>query len=105
MAVVLADVMDRADVRVIQRGNRARFTFEAPQPMLILRERSGQDLDRHMASEPGVVREIDLAHSTRAEQRNDFVGTKTATCSEGHARLFYALRIGDASAPQFRRCP
>jgi hypothetical protein len=42
--VVRANVMDSQDVRMVQRRNRARFLFETPQPVGIIRQPSGSTL-------------------------------------------------------------
>jgi hypothetical protein len=41
-----------------------------------------QDLQRDVAPEPRVVREVHLAHAARAEQREDFVGAEAITGSQ-----------------------
>ena len=55
--VVGPDVVERADVRVGQRGNRARFALE-PRAELLLR-----DLDRNGAAQPRVDGARDVAHT------------------------------------------
>jgi hypothetical protein len=63
MAVVLADVVQRADVRVIQRRRRACLALESLQSDRIARERVGQKLHRHLPSETRVLGAVDDAHS------------------------------------------
>ena len=67
--------VDRDDVRVIERGDGARFTGEALEAR---RDRSamsgGQHLERDVAAQPRIVRAIHLAHSAFAKLRDDFVG-------------------------------
>ena len=36
-------------------------------------ERLGQNLDRHVAAEPGIPRAVDVAHPARPEQGDDLV--------------------------------
>ena len=67
-AVGLFDAVDGADVRVIQRGEHPRLALEARAPLGIRRERRRQDFDRHLAPKRLVVRAVDLAHPTNAEQ-------------------------------------
>ena len=67
-AVCLFDAVDGADVRVVQRREHPRLTLEARAPFRIRRERRRQDLDRDLASKRLVVRPVDLAHPTNAEQ-------------------------------------
>jgi hypothetical protein len=72
-AFVDADVIDRADVRMVQRRCDARF---AQEPLDILRRHAGtvgQELERDMASKPRVLGFIDDAHSARAQLPEDFV--------------------------------
>ena len=70
MPSALLDAVDRGDVRVIQRGEHARFALEARQA---IRDRprttSRQDLERDVAPQLRVARAIDLAHAAGAEQR------------------------------------
>ena len=35
MTVVLADVVNGADIRMVQRRHRSRFAFEAPQAIAV----------------------------------------------------------------------
>jgi hypothetical protein len=52
-------------------------------------EVGGQDLDRHLAIEPGVAGPIDLAHAAFADQRSQDVGPKPgpfAACAGHPAR-------------------
>ena len=60
------------------------FALEARQPLSVLRECLGQDLDRNLAASGGVGRAIDLTHAARAEQRGDFIGAETGAGREAH---------------------
>ena len=73
---VAADVVDGADVRIVQRGNDARLLLEALARFGIGGECAGQNLDGHRAIEPGVAGAIDLAHAARADRRDDLVGSE-----------------------------
>ena len=70
---VAADVVDGTDVRIVQRGNRARFLLEALPRFRIRGERAGQHLDRDRAIEPDVARAVDLAHPSSTKRSDDFV--------------------------------
>ena len=74
--------MTGADVRVVQRGDRTRFLFEACQPAGVAREDFQKDSDRGVAIEPRVAGFVDLTHSTGAEWRLDFVRTETRASDE-----------------------
>ena len=69
--VVRADIVQRADIGMIQRGDRAGFALEA------VAESLGGDFYGHFTMESGIGRAIDLAHATGADRRKDLVGTET----------------------------
>ena len=75
-AVLVADVVQRADVRMIQAGNRAGFSFEARQRVRV-RRRGAENLDRDRPAEACVARLVDLAHSAGADQVLDLVGAQS----------------------------
>ena len=102
----LLDPVDRPDVRMIQRGERAGLLLETSESVGILREEVGQYLDRDRTLELRVVRAIDLAHSARAEPGLDPKRTQLATrrqtlygtegCDDGHL----AKRSGVVVCPE-----
>ena len=69
-----ADVVDREDVRMVQRRGGACFLLEAVQRSGSAEKDDGQHLDRDVASEPRVARAIHLAHAAGAERGEDFIG-------------------------------
>ena len=83
-ALVFADVMDRADVRMIQRRNRACFAFEPRAQVGIGRQFRRQDLDRDGAIEARIAGLVDLAHAARAERRDDLEVAQANAGFEGH---------------------
>ena len=76
------DLVNRQDVRMVQRSRGASFLFEATEPIRIGAGR--QDLDRDVAAEPGVARAVDLAHPAGADERHDFVRANPGTWDERH---------------------
>jgi hypothetical protein len=60
--------MERADVRVRQPRDGARFLLEPPPAIRIRPREVGEHFDRDNPIEPGIARTIDLSHTTRAEQ-------------------------------------
>jgi hypothetical protein len=66
-SVGLLEAVDRADLRVIERGQHTRFAFEACQPVGIVGERPRQNLDRDGASELRVSGAIYLPHTPDAD--------------------------------------
>ena len=79
-------VVHGEDVRMVQSPDRPGFLLEPAQPLRIGRHRLGQHLDRHLASEPRVLRPIHLPHPARAERREDLVGAQTGAGCQGHVR-------------------
>ena len=71
LAAVLEPV-DRADVRMVQRGEHLRFALEAREAIRIARERVGQDLQRDVAIQLRIARAIHLAHAAGAKGRRGF---------------------------------
>ncbi len=63
-----ADVVQRANVWMVQRGHGPRFAFEPLARLRVVRHVRWQDLDRHRAVQAGITRAIDLAHAAGTEQ-------------------------------------
>ena len=78
-APALFEPVDARDVRVIQRREGLGFTLEAREPIGVVRERLGQDLDRDVAIQLRVTGPEDLAHSPFANAGDNFVDTETGT--------------------------
>ena len=76
--VALVGPVDAGDVRMIERGERARFTGESRQALGVRRHTGGQDLQRDVASQLRVVRTVDLAHAAAAECGDNLVVTEAS---------------------------
>ena len=74
-AVVSAEIVDREDVRVVELAGGARLLLEATQPVGVLGEGRGQDLEGDLATDARVARAIHLAHAADAERPRHFVGS------------------------------
>ncbi len=83
-AALAPDVVQRADVRMVERRHRARFALEPLAPLHIVRQRSRQYLDGDGSIEARVARFVDLAHPARAERREDLVRSEAQPWLEGH---------------------
>ena len=81
----LADLVDVRDVWMIERRGRSRFLFEAAHPILVRSDVGRQDFQSDFAIQTRVLREIDLTHTTRAEERANFVAPELCFGSKGHA--------------------
>ena len=77
-AVVLPDVVDRRDVRVVEEPRRERLLLETSHPLGILGERGREHLDRHVPAEARIPRPVDLPHAAGPERREDLVGTEAS---------------------------
>jgi len=80
-ARILADIVERAHVPVIQMRTRFRFTFESFAESCIGGEVRRQDLDSDSAVEARVLRAIHLTHAAGAERRFNFVRTESCASS------------------------
>ena len=97
---LLPDVMQGADVRMIQRRDALRLPLEARAELLIVRERWRQQLDRHVTIEARVLRAIDLAHAALANRPDDFIRPKACGWREPGGRF---LSIHETSECEDRR--
>ena len=78
-ALLLAHVVQRADMRVSELRDRAGFAIEPLTELRIRGQLFGQDLDRDGAVEASVASLVHLPHPTGAEKGEDFVGAETST--------------------------
>ena len=76
--VVGSDVVDLANVWMVDRGNGARFALK---PAHIV---SDHPLDRDRAIQASIVRLVNLAHTSRADQRLDRVWAESGPWSQEH---------------------
>ena len=83
-AVGLTEVVNRENVRVRERSDGLGFTLEARQRLGRRGQAGGRNLDRYVAVELLVTGAKDLAHSSRAQRRDDAVGTQQLVRLEGH---------------------
>ena len=81
-AAVVFEAVDRGDVRVVEGSEHPRLALDAGQPLGVPRELGRQDLDRDLATEPGVARTVDFAHAARSERREDLERPDTGTRCE-----------------------
>ena len=61
-----SDFINCEDVRMIQSGSCFCFLDESQQALLVRRQALRKDLDRHGSIQLSILRQIHLAHSTRA---------------------------------------
>ena len=98
---MLADLVDGADVGVVQGRGGAGFLEQPRRGVLIL---LGEYLDGDRALERRVVGLVDRAHPAFAQGSLDLVGADTGAGGDGHVRLTrprYCL-VGSISADKLR---
>ena len=66
-AARVLEAVDVRDVGMVQRREDLRFAFETGEPIGVVGEGGGQDLDRDVAIELRIARAIDLAHAAGAK--------------------------------------
>ena len=76
--IVRSDVVQMADVGVVERGDRAGLAGEA------LGELGVGNFDRDIPIQPGIVRAIHLAHAALADGRKDFIRAEFVADGERH---------------------
>src|SRR5262249_16841477 len=98
-AVLVTDVIEGTDVRMIQARHRSSLTFESLMELGVCREVIWQDFDRHRPIETSVTRAIDFSHPARAERGEDFV--RSELCARGycHTQEIGSL-LGRSLSPQ-----
>jgi hypothetical protein len=72
-ALGLVRVVDRNDVRMVDRRRELRFAEEPIVAPLALGEVGREDLERHLASQPDVFGQVDDAHAASADHALDSV--------------------------------
>jgi hypothetical protein len=84
LALLLPDVVQRADGGVLEGGDGARLPLEAGAQRGIESELRRQDLQRDRALEAGVAGPVDLAHAPGPDQVENLVRAEAHTRRQGH---------------------
>jgi hypothetical protein len=84
LPIRLADVIQGADVGVVQSRYGLRFALEAGAAIRVGAELGRQHLDGDAAVEAGVAGLEDPAHSTLADDRLKFVGAEAGAGTQCH---------------------
>jgi len=83
-AVLPADVIERADIRMLERGNGFRFPLHALLQFRIRGKMRRQNLDGNRAVKTRIPGAVHLAHAASPERRLDLVGTEFRAGGESH---------------------
>jgi len=103
-AVFMPNVVNRCDMRMVQRRCRTCLLLEPSQAFRIAGVVLGQHLDRHLPTQARVLRQPHLPHAARAELLEDFVRAKPSSAfhpREG-SRRWYLLPIDTTNRCQGR---
>src|SRR5262249_7461421 len=91
-AVLMPDIVEDADVGMIQAGDGLGLALEALLASWIGGEMSGENLDGYGALKTRVPGSIHLTHSARSKRSNNLIGSKSCTRSQSHNRPDYNPR-------------
>ena len=83
-AVGVANLEQRDDVGVVQRGDSSGLTLEARAPVRVVADFTAQDFQRDIAAEARVGGAIDIAHSAGTQRRLNCIRTELGAYG-GHA--------------------
>src|SRR5205814_9544334 len=79
LALILVNVIDRADVRMVQRGGSPRLTLKSFNRQSVPGEIFRKELQQHMAAEPQILGFIHHTHSAAAQLLQDAVMRESET--------------------------
>jgi len=85
-SLVRADVKERDDVGMIQRGGRTGLLLEAAEAIGVVGEDGRENLDGDLATQSRVPRAVHLTHPAGTEWAQNLVGAKTKARRDGHVR-------------------
>ena len=71
-------------LRMVERSQHLRLTFESGHAIGVVREGRRQNLDRYLAVEFRIPGAVNLAHAADAYERKDLVGTQATPRGKGH---------------------
>src|SRR5207244_3409356 len=96
-AIVLADLINMSNVRMVKRRCGLSFANEALHSVAIDGNLSGQNLQCNFTIQLSILRQIHFAHSTRANLCADFVAAEF--CAGGETHLLLSTRLALKKKP------
>ena len=91
-AILVADVVEDADVGMIEAGDGLRFAFEPLAEYGVPGKVRGQNLNGDGSIETRIFGAIHFAHPTRADGRHNLVGSKSRPVGEMHGYIVWHRR-------------
>lgn len=83
-AILLADIVERADMGMIQAGNRFGFTLETLPAFGVGNPVGRQDFDRDGPVQAGIAGFVHFAHAAGAKGSENLVRAQPGAGGEGH---------------------
>src|SRR5438105_15850244 len=90
--VILADLVNREDIRMIKRNDRVRFLLKPLQALGVAGEACRQEFERGLAARGNVGRQIDVTHPASAYRFRKFVVADRATDEQISLPILHDLR-------------
>src|SRR5437667_5893097 len=87
-AVLMADIVEHANVGVVEARDRLRLALETRFHLCVIGEMRRKDFDGDRAIQARIAGFVNLALPTRADGGKDFVRAEFRACSEDHGLAF-----------------
>jgi hypothetical protein len=84
-SAMAADIVERADIGMVQRRNRAGLAIEALFSHAVFRQMRGKNFDGDDAVEPCIACTIHLTHPASAQRRLNFIRTEFRARGQIHS--------------------
>ena len=98
--VFVADVIESAEVGVVERGDGPCLPFEAGEQLLVFRQGRRQDLDRDLAIEAVVSCTPDLAHTAGTDSIDDSAVLRSPSRFQAHS----ILPVAETAEESYMKC-
>ena len=92
--VVLADGVDRHDVRVVEASRDSRLEHEAIEGLLVHQGGGADELERDLPAELDVTGEVDVAHPASTEEADDSEAVHVGSWLEEHLLSTWFVALG-----------
>jgi hypothetical protein len=101
-AILLADVVQRADVGMLQARNGACLTFKALAQLWLGGYLLRKNLYGDNPVQSRIARAVDLSHATSTDGGNDFIGAELGAGNQGHDWSAIIYRKSEAGSKRRR---
>ena len=103
-AVALLEPVNGTDVRMFERRQNLRFSFESREPFRICGKNLWKNFQCNVTGKSRIARTIDLAHTTSAQNASDLVRADARSVRQRHVAVsgFYRESKGGPKGPSLR---